>query len=252
MQKKIVSTIQSLLLPTCILLTGCAGSLADYSARTSGGPSLESRLEPIIGTGSDKPELLREARQINAPVCSSTVPGSATGWSIDGGNWCVVACDKGIPRDAESRWLVGADRNRCLTTASGATELTQVELDWSDLNLEGLAVFGGFGRSFLADTQWRCEVFSYQVDPATMNGFWAQRTEDNIVYRFHADGRLVIGRTLASMKLAGSWRVDAGNQVYFNSKKVFNSAVDYGGGRFDDFQNARLKQVCRFVSEADA
>ena len=131
------------------------------------------------------------------------------------------------------------------------TSRVTVDFDWSDLSLANQTLFDGLSRSFLNDTEWHCEAFTYLIDPDTEKGFWTAAEEDNRIYRFYRSGRLLIGRSLAQMRLSGSWSVNSEEQVFFNSREVFKHAIDYGGGRFDSFESATSKQVCRYVSEAE-
>ena len=230
---------------TLALLQGCAGSAPDYTPRTAV-VAQEAKLSRFF----DVEESPERTQTIIAPVCSSTVGAPASGWSIDGGNWCVVACDQaGV---GEDRWINDAQGNRCLATANPQpTTLVSVEFTWSDLSMKQPTLFSGFSRSFLSDTQWSCSEFRYRVDPENNKAFWDKVADGDFVYRFHRSGKLVIGATESNAKPSGNWTVREGDQVYFNQRRVFATAIDYGGGRFDDFISPNTKQVCKYVSEAD-
>lgn len=230
-----------------VLISGCAGSAPDYQARTVGGPGQEAklvglfdRLEPVSQN--------EKSRNIIVPLCSSTVAKPETGWAIDGGDWCVVPCNRPA---VQARWVIGSDGSRCLS-ASATTTTTQVEVDFNaaDLSLQQSGLFKGLSNSFLSDTEWHCKEYDYLIDPDTRLGFWNELESGRVVYRFHRDGKLLTGRAPGLMNLSGSWRVSADGQVLFNSSEVFKYAIDYGGGRFDNFSSATNKQVCRYVREA--
>jgi hypothetical protein len=228
-----------------ILLQGCAGSAPDYSPRTAA-VAQEATLSKFF----DQEEAPERTQTIVAPVCSSTVGASRTGWTIDGGNWCIVACDKDAV--GEDRWLNDSAGNRCLATADRQpTSLVSVQYSRSDLSLNQPALFTGFSRSFLSDTEWSCVEYRYRVDPETNKAFWDRLAEADFVYRFHRSGKLAIGPTAATARPSGNWSVGADDHVYFNTRRVFTNAIDYGGGRFDDFITSDRKQVCRYVREAD-
>ena len=228
-----------------ILLQGCAGSAPDYSPR-SAVVAQEARLEKFF----DQQEAPERTQAIVVPVCSSTVGTTATGWAIDGGNWCVVACDKDAV--GEDRWIKDNTGNRCLATANRQpTSLVSVQYGQTDLSLNQPALFTGFARSFLSDTEWRCVEYRYRVDPETNKAFWDKLAEADFVYRFHRSGKLAIGPSAETTRPSGNWSVGADDHVYFNTRRVFTNAIDYGGGRFDDFIAANRKQTCRYVREAD-
>lgn len=231
-----------------ILAYGCAGSAPDYQARTVGGPGQELKLVGLLDH-SEGPLPGENSQKIVVPVCSSTVGQSDTGWAIDGGNWCVVPCSDPV---SEARWSVSKEGSKCFSTPeSGATNQVEVDLTWTDLALGQSGVFNGLSRSFLSDTEWHCKEYSFLIDRDNRQGFWNELPRNTIIYRFHRDGKLLTGRSLSLMKLSGSWQVNSQKQVYFNSTEVFKNAIDYGGGRFDNFKTATNKQVCRFVREAD-
>lgn len=230
---------------TVCMLYGCAGSAPDYSPRTAL-VAQEARLSRFF----DQEEAPERTQTILVPVCSSTVGTSPTGWTIDGGNWCVVACDKGGV--GENRWVTDANEGRCLaSTTRQPTALVSVQFNWADLTLNQPTVFSGFSRSFLNDTEWRCEEYRYRIDPENNTAFWDKVPDADLVYRFHRSGKLAIGPTAATAKPSGNWSVRTDDHVYFNQRRVFANAIDYGGGRFDDFITARQKKVCRYVREAD-
>ncbi len=235
----------TLLIVTLTLLQACAGSAPDYSPRTAI-VAQEARLSRFF----DVAEAPERTQTIIVPVCSSTAGTPLTGWSIDGGNWCVVACDQaGI---GESRWINDSQGNRCLaTTNPQPTTLVKVQYTRSDLSLKQSGLFSGFSRSFLSDTQWSCSEYRFRIDAENNTAFWDKVADGDFMYRFHRDGKLVIGATERSAKPSGNWSVRDDDQVYFNQRRVFETAIDYGGGRFDDFISSDTKQVCKFVREAD-
>ena len=237
-------------LSALILIYGCAGSAPDFAQRTRGGASQEAKLATFLDQPPVSGLIVQRSLQIDAPLCSSTAGKPVGGWSIDAGDWCVVSCDQGAT--AQSRWVTGESGSRCLAApvSDPATRVT-VDFDWSDLSLSELTLFDGLSRSFLSDTEWHCEAFTYLIDPDTGKGFWTASEQDNRIYRFYRGGRLLTGRTLGQMRLSGSWSVNSEEQVFFNSREVFKHAIDYGGGRFDSFESATTKQVCRYVSEAE-
>lgn len=227
---------------------GCAGSAPDYGARTAGGPDQELKLAGLLDQ-SEGTEPMQSSQKIVVPVCSSTVGQSETGWAIDGGNWCVVPCNDVV---TEARWSVSKEGSKCFSTpGSGATKQVEVDLMWTDLALDQSSVFNGLSKAFLSDTEWHCKEYSFLIDRNTRQGFWNELPRNTIIYRFHRDGKLLTGHSLGLMKLSGSWHVNSKKQVYFNSTEVFKYAIDYGGGRFDNFKSATNKQVCRFVREAE-
>lgn len=227
-----------------LLLQACAGSPPDYSPRTAA-----TAQEASLTQYFDQEQPPDRSQLIKAPICSTTVGTPASGWAIDGGEWCVIACDS--ESVGESRW-VDVGGSRCLATPQRQpATLVTVPYTPADLSLDQPAVFSGFSRSFLTDTEWSCKEFKYRVDPESRLGFWEELNGVSLQYRFHRDGRLVIGKDRGGAKPSGSWEVQRGDQVFFNGRPVFTHAIDYGGGRFDDFITSRTKQVCRFVQEAD-
>ena len=232
------------------LLCGCAGSAPDFAQRTTDGASQEAKLANLFAQPLASGAPVKRLLKIDVPVCSSTAGEPAGGWSIDAGEWCVVPCDQGAT--TQSRWVTGQSGNRCLATpvSTPATRVT-VDFDWSDLSLSEQTLFDGLSRSFLSDTEWKCEAFTYLIDPDTGKGFWSASEDGNRIYRFFRNGRLLTGQSLEKMRVSGSWSVNAEEQVFFNSREVFSHAIDYGGGRFDSFESATAKQVCRYVREAE-
>lgn len=237
-------------LSALVLISGCAGSAPDFAQRTSGGASQEAKLASFLDQSPVSGSPVQRSLQIDVPLCSSTAGEPVGGWSIDAGDWCVVPCDQGAT--AQSRWVTGESGSRCLATpvSDSATQVT-VDFDWGDLSLAEQTLFDGLSRSFLSDTEWHCDAFTYLIDPDTGKGFWTASEQGDRIYRFYRGGRLLTGRTLEQMRLSGSWSVNSEEQVFFNSREVFRHAIDYGGGRFDSFESATTKQVCRYVSEAE-
>lgn len=247
---KIPSVFPIALLIGVAVLQACAGSAPDFQRRTPGGANQEAKLaafirqSPAAETGNSK------NRQIDVPLCSSTAGHPVGGWAIDAGDWCVVSCRQaGI---TESRWVAGTDGKQCLAApVTAATSRVTIGFSWSDLSLQQQDTFDGLSRSFLSDTEWHCKEFDYLIDPDTNKGFWSELESAAVIYRFHRSGKLLTGRASGAMKLGGSWSVNSQEQVFFNSAQVFKYAIDYGGGRFDNFKTTTKKQVCRYVSEAD-
>lgn len=233
------------------LIQGCAGSAPDFERRTLGGASQEAKLASLLDPLSTATEVQSGgAMRINVPLCSSTAGHPSGGWAIDAGDWCVVSCKQA--GNTGARWVDGVDGNRCLAASvTGATSRVEIDFNWSDLTLDKQSTFDGMSRSFLSDTEWHCNEFNYLIDPATNNGFWSEIAGGAAIYRFHRNGKLSTGRSLGLMKLGGTWSVNAQDQVFFNSTQVFKNAIDYGGGRFDNFVTTTRKQVCRYVREAD-
>jgi len=231
------------------VVCGCAGTPPDYSQRTPGGPAQERKLASLISDSLSEQQSVTQ--NIVVPVCSDSAGKSSTGWSVDTGEWCVLRCDQPIPESSGDRWIQTID-SRCFVTGNTPGTQTEVAFNWLDLDLDKVPVFDGLSQAFLSNTEWRCVIYNYQVDPGNRRGFWSANDSNGILYRLHRDGRLLTGVDRRSLKLGGSWSVAAGGQVYFNSTAVFSYAIDYGGGRFDDFQNSRLKQICRFVDEVDS
>jgi hypothetical protein len=225
------------------VLQSCAGSAPDYTPRNP----LRAQ-EAKLAQFFDKEELPERSSSIVVPLCGGAVGTPRTGWSIDQGNWCVVPCDSaGV---GEARWLSDSDGNRCMAAADRSPEsLVTSEFGWSDLSLVQPAVFTGLSRSFLSGTEWACKEFRYQVDSQSRVGFWDEVPEGALVYRFYHGGKLVIGAHTSSARPSGNWSVREGDRVFFNQREVFRHAIDYGGGRFDDFITTRQKQVCRFVED---
>lgn len=226
-------------------LQACAGSAPDYTPRN---PLIaqEAKLAQFFDT-EEAPE---RTQIIVAPLCGSAAGNPKSGWGIDVGNWCIVPCDNaGI---GGSRWMTDATGNRCLVASERSpTTPVAAEFSWSDLSLNQPALFAGFSRSFLSDTEWNCKEYRYRRDPESSVAFWDELEDSAVLYRFHRDGKLVIGTTQKDAKPSGRWSVREDDRVYFNQREVFKHAIDYGGGRFDDFISSKEKQVCRFVREAD-
>ena len=233
-----------------VLVYGCAGSPPDFAQRTSGGVSQEAKLASFLDQPPASTSAIQRSIQIDVPVCSSAAAKPVGGWSIDAGDWCVVPCEQSAT--TESLWVTGESGSRCLATpVRDTTNLARVDFAWSDLSLAELTLFDGLSQAFLSDTEWHCEVFTYLIDPDTDKGFWTASDQGNRIYRFFRSGRLLTGQSLAEMRLSGSWSVNSEEQVFFNSREVFKYAIDYGGGRFDSFESATSKQVCRYFSEAE-
>ncbi len=236
-----------------MLLSGCAGSAPDFSDRTTGGAAQEAKLADLISQSRATPARSTQLKRIVAPVCATTVPGTPTGWALNRGDWCVIACPQTLAGTEDSRWVSGANE-RCLARAHSDASVVQVDYQQSDLDLDKQAVFSGLDHAFLANTEWRCQTVRYEIDPDTNLGFWAPGSDSKsggeIVYRFHSDGRLLSGPDESALALAGGWRIEDGGRVFFNSTQVFAHAVKYSGSQFDDFQQPLLKRECRFIAEA--
>lgn len=247
---KSASIFLTSLLFGAVLLQGCAGSAPDFERRTLGGSNQEARLAAFINEAPVTAAGSARNLKIDVPLCSSTVGHPTDGWAIDAGNWCVVSCKQAGIKD--SRWVSGTDGKQCLATpVTGATSRVKIAFAWSDLALEQQDAFDGLSRSFLNDTEWLCKEFDYLIDPDTNKGFWSELASAAIIYRFHQNGKLSTGKVSGPMKLGGTWSVNQQEQVFFNSTQVFKHAIDYGGGRFDNFKSATKKQVCRYVRDAD-
>lgn len=214
-----------------------------------GVPGKEEKLAELLAQASAEPERSGNSRRMVAPVCDRSVSATATGWSIDADNWCVIACPQSVPASEDSRWLASNDQ-RCLARSDEVSSLMQVDFSWKDLSLDQQTLFSEFEQTFFSNTEWHCQSVRYEIDPGTSQGFWSPQNSGDIVYRFHGDGRLLSGRSVRAMTLAGSWRVANEGHVFFNSNRVFEYAIVYGGNRFDSFQESRLKHVCKFAGEA--
>jgi len=226
-------------------MAGCAGSAPDFSDRTQQATARQNQLAAWLSEDVKDTSV----SSILAPVCSSTVGHPEQGWAIDGGNWCVIACPTLPDDNVLNRWMKTHDGLRCFATDKSATTLVTTEFEQAQLSLDQQKLFKGFDRSFVSDTEWNCTEQEYQIDPGSQRGFWVDLGVGN-TYRFYDDGALMIARAGAPMKFAGDWRGrssgDQGNNVLVNDRDVFRYAVNYGGGRFDEFRSATRKQVCRF------
>ncbi len=225
-----------------IALAGCAGTSPDFSARTLHAYDKQSQL--VSWLDAEKSNTV--VSLIEAPVCSSTVGHPPQGWAIDAGNWCVVACPVKPANNVFNRWMLTHDGLRCFATDKGPTASVVTEYEQSQWKLEEQVLFNGFDRSFVSDTEWNCAEKEYQIDPDSRRGFWADTGISGNIYRFYEDGSLMIGQTGSPMRFAGDWRGQGGRGVLINDHEVFKFAVNYGGGRFDEFRSATRKQVCRF------
>jgi len=184
--------------------------------------------------------------RILAPVCSSSVGHPEQGWAIDGGDWCVVSCPVKPADNSLNQWFQTHDGLRCFATDEKATALVETEFKPQHLRLDQQQLFNGFDRSFVSDTEWACVGQEYQIDPDSQKGFWADLgTADTLV--FYDDGALMTASTGQPLIVAGDWRGKQGTGVVVNDRDVFKFAVNYGGGRFDEFKSATRKRVCRFV-----
>ena len=222
-------------------IVGCAGSPPDFSQRTAAAVDKQYQLAEWLS--ADETE--SSVGLINAPVCSSTVGHPQTGWAIDGGGWCVVACPVKSAQGTLNQWVNTDNGLRCFATDVAATQLVKVEFKQQSWQLEQQKLFTGFDRSFVSDTEWTCTEQEYQIDPETRQGFWVDIGVGD-TYRFYSDGVLMVARAGAPLKLAGNWRGKQGSGVIANDREVFRFAVNYGGGRFDEFRTATRKQLCRF------
>jgi len=191
-------------------LFGCAGTPADFSQRTT---AASDRQDQLAGWLAEDVKASSTSR-ILAPVCSSSVGHPEQGWAIDGGDWCVVSCPVKPADNILNRWLQTHDGLRCFATDE--------------------------------KTEWACVGQEYQIDPDSQKGFWADLgTADTLV--FYDDGALMTASTGQPLIVAGDWRGKQGTGVVVNDRDVFKFAVNYGGGRFDEFKSATRKRVCRFV-----
>lgn len=235
----------SLLLMAGSLMAGCAGSAPDFSDRTSGAFSKQNNLAQWLVADNSSAAV----SSVAAPVCSSTVGHPPQGWAIDGGNWCVVSCPV-LPEDKIlNRWMQTHDGLRCYATDQKATSLVKTEFEKAQWNLEEQLLFKGFDRSFVSQTEWQCTEQEYQIDPESRQGFWIDLPQIGNRYRFYKDGSLMIARGGEPLRFAGSWLSQQSREVLRNDRELFRFAVNYGGGRFDEFKSATRKQVCRFVDE---
>lgn len=225
-----------------MLLTGCAGSPPDFSDRTSGASIKQNALAQWLEADSSDDRI----SSIVAPVCSSGVGHPPRGWAIDGGNWCVVSCPVKPVNNVLNRWMLTHDGLHCYATDQGATAMVETKYETAHWRLDQQLLFKGFDRSFVSDTEWKCIQQEYQVDPDSRRGFWVDLPEAGNAYRFYDDGALMIARSGGPMKFAGDWRGKQGSGVLMNDREMFRYAVNYGGGRFDEFKSATRKQVCRF------
>lgn len=242
MNRKLINVYSAIAI---VVLQACAGSAPDYTPRNP----LRAQ-EAKLAQFFDKEEAPERTQTVIAPLCGSDAGGPKSGWGIDGGNWCIVAC--GIAGVGDAGWMTDASGNRCLVAAGRAPpSAVTAQFSWADLSLNQPALFKGFSRSFLSDTEWNCKEFRYRIDPQSKVAFWDELDDSSVLYRFHRDSKLVIGKDLKSAKPSGSWSVRENNRIFFNQREVFKHAIDYGGGRFDDFISTKEKQVCRFVREAD-
>jgi len=239
--------LKTLALSLIVTLTGCAGSPPDYSLRTTGATIKQNQLASWLEADNVATE---DSMQIVAPICSSEAGHPPEGWAIDKASWCVVSCPISPPDGVYDRWLRTHDGLRCYATKKPAPQLVTTQLDMSLWNLDSQPLFEGFDRSFVNDTQWNCEDLEYQVDPDTRQGFWASSNKPGNTYSFYNDGALMVGRNGYPMKFAGNWRGGEINGfssgVVINDREVFRHAVNYGGGRFEEFRSATNKQVCIF------
>ena len=244
---KLTQVAPYLILSLFATLTGCAGSAPDYSQRTAGAPVKQNQLTSWLEADS---VANRDSMQIAAPVCSTDAGHPPEGWAIDKGSWCVVACPVSPPDGVYDRWLRTHDGLRCYATKNSGAQLVTTQLDRNLWNLDSQVLFEGFDRSFVSDTQWDCEEQEYRVDPDSKQGFWVPVDKPGNTYSFYNDGALMVGRRGFPMKFAGDWRGGQRNGfssgVVVNDEEVFRFAVNYGGGRFDEFRSATEKQVCRF------
>lgn len=225
-------------------LNACAGSAPDYSQRTNAAAIKQSHLAEWLSEDINQ----SASRKIAAPVCSSTAGSPVTGWAIDDGHWCVVACP--APSAETNQWTNTDDGRRCFATNQSANERVSTEFLPQHWQLEQLPLFSGFDRSFVSDTEWNCIEQEYQIDPETHRGFWKDIGAGNS-YRFYNDGALMLARAGAPMKLAGDWRGRHGSGVIVNDREMFRFAVNYSGSRFDEFRSATRKQLCRFVDHPE-
>jgi len=234
--------INLVLLCGTTFLFGCAGTPADFSQRTT---EATNRQNQLVGWLSEDVKA-SSSNRILAPVCSGSVGHPEQGWAIDGGNWCVVSCPVKPANNVLDRWLQTHDGLRCFATDEKATALIETEFEPQHWRLDQQQLFNGFDRSFVSDTEWACKEQEYQIDPDSQEGFWADLGTGD-TYIFYDDGALMTARSGRPLKFAGDWRGKQGKGVVVNDREVFTFAVNYGGGRFDEFESATRKQVCRFV-----
>jgi len=225
-------------------LAGCAGSSPDYRARTANVSANQDQLASWLKADSAS----NDVTDISAPVCESTVGHPPSGWAISESAWCVVACPVSPPDNVYNRWMLTHDGLRCFATRQAPTQFVNTQLDKDSWNLDSQLLFAGFDWSFVRDTMWVCEELEYQIDPESKQGFWAALEQAGNTYSFYNDGALMVGSAGSAMKFAGDWRASqlAGSGVVVNDQEMFRFAVNYGGGRFDEFSSATRKQVCRF------
>ena len=235
-----IKFIVPLLPGIAVFLSGCAGTPADFSQRT---PAATARQDQLAGWLSQD-VAAGSVNRILAPVCSSTVGHPPQGWAIDGGNWCVVSCPVKPADNRLNRWLKTHDGLRCFATDGKSTTLVETEFESVQWRLDQQQLFKGFDRSFVSDTEWTCLQQEYQIDPDSQEGFWVDLGAGDR-YIFYDDGTLMIAAPGSPLQFAGDWRGSRGG-VAINDRDVFSHAVNYGGGRFDEFKSPTLKQVCRF------
>jgi len=230
------------------VLVGCAGAAPDYSDRTSGAVDSQTQLNQWLGV--DKARVATGS--IRASICGDDVGHPKQGWAIDKGDWCVVACPEELlekfDSDQLNTWQTTADDLRCFTTGKNAGAFIDTEFTFDHWRLDQQQLFRGFDRAFVTDTEWRCRDQDYQIDPDSKKGFWVDLNGTTETYRFYDDGTLVVGRGNAPLRAAGNWRGSDSERVMVNDKDIFRFAVNYGGGRFDQFRSATRKQVCTFFS----
>jgi len=228
------------------VLTSCAGSSPDFSARTANVTANQNQLASWLKADSASEDIT----QIAAPICESTVGHPANGWAISENAWCVVACPVSPPDNVYDRWMLTHDELRCYATKQAPGQLVNTQLDKGSWDLDSQLLFEGFDLGFVRDTMWECEEQEYQIDPQSRQGFWTTLKQAGNTYSFYNDGALMVGRAGSAMKFAGDWRPSkvAGfaSGVVVNDQEMFRYAVNYGGGRFDEFRSATRKQVCRF------
>ncbi len=227
------------------LLGACAGSPPDYSQRTKFAVAKQNSLTEWLVQDVNR----STSKRIVAPLCSSAAGHPPTGWGIEDSNWCAVACPSRSSA-VSNQWTQTSDGLRCFATDQAANSYISTEFQNQHWNLEQLVLFNGFDRSFVSDTEWSCKEQEYQIDPNTHRGFWVDISDGNS-YRFYNDGALMVASAGAPMKLAGDWRGKQGSGVIVNDQLMFNYAVNYGGGRFDEFRSATRKQLCRFVDHPE-
>jgi len=223
------------------LLVGCAGAAPDYSDRTSQAVASQTQLNQWLGV--DKARVA--TGNVRAPICSDGVGHPQQGWAIDQGNWCVVACPD---NEQSNTWHSTADGLRCFATNKNATAFVDTEFKLDHWRLDQQKLFKGFDRAFVTDTEWRCRDQDYQIDPDSKKGFWVDLDGTGETYRFYNDGTLVVARLDEPLRAAGNWRGSDSERVMVNDKDIFRFAVNYGGGRFDQFRSATRKQICTFFN----